>query len=145
MGVRFSGSRSGYSALTEWMFLNDIQISAVQVSGSHSSSLTLLEQGLADLAAIDVHTVNQLGLQLALPVIGISTEALAPPYVYHRNSGLSSDLLMQALASAVQKKGSDIGITGIVKSDRTYYEDSFATTEIQSPAESKHLFNRLNC
>jgi len=89
----------------------------------------MLQQGRADLAAIDAHTVNQLGIELPLPIVGKSTDALAPPYVHHRNSSLSSEFLMQALACAVREKGSDIGITGIVKSDRADYGDNVLNTQ----------------
>ena len=129
IAVNSLSSRSGYYGLTEWMLLNKIEISAVQVSGSHNASLIMLEQDLADLAAIDAHTLNQLEIKLALPIIGKSTDAITPPYVFHKKSSLRRDLLTQALTCAVQKNGEDIGITGLVQSDRTHYENSFSGTE----------------
>lgn len=121
-------SRSGYTALTEWMELNGTGVSEVKISGSHAASLAMLEQGMADIAAIDAHTVHQLGIKLSMPVIGKSTEALTPPYVYNRSSAVSSDVLLQALIYAVQQRGTDIGITDVIESDRSCYEKVFGVT-----------------
>ena len=127
IAVNSLSSRSGYSALMEWMNLHAIEASTVHVSGSHSKSLAMLEDGLADLAAIDAHTVNQQGIKLSLPVIGISSEALAPPYDYNRNSTLNRDVLLQALADAVKIKGETIGISDILRSDNDCYRKIFGS------------------
>lgn len=123
--VNSLSSRSGYSALMEWMNSHAIEASAVHISGSHSNSLTMLEDGLADLAAIDAHTVNQQGIKLSLPVIDRSSESLAPPYVYNRNSAFNRDLLFQALADAVHIEGETIGISDVLRSDNDCYRKKF--------------------
>lgn len=123
--VNSLSSRSGYSALIQWMDLQGIEVSAVHVSGSHSNSIAVLEEGLADLAAIDAHTVNQLDSELSLPIIGKSTEALSPPYVYNRTAALGGDLLFNALACAVVDNGESIGIADIIRSDNDCYREYF--------------------
>ncbi len=121
-------SRSGFTALTDWLQTHDIEISATTISGSHVESLRLLEQGAADIAAIDAHTVNQLGLSLSLPILGRSAPALAPPYVHHPQLPFEADLLFGALHSAIESHGSDIGIIDIIRSDRAHYKRAFSTS-----------------
>lgn len=122
VAVNSPSSRSGYLALFEWMRGNGIEASSVQVSGSHKNSLTMLDENLADLAAIDAHTLNQQELSLNFPIIGQSSEAPAPPFVFHRDIELDSNLLFDALEYAVDKKGRAVGILGLERCQRSYYK-----------------------
>jgi hypothetical protein len=116
--VNSLSSRSGHFALRDWLQSSGIEISSVQVSGSHMDSLRMLAQKQADIAAIDAHTINQYQLSIDLPVLGISEPAPAPPFVCHRDSGIDSGLLSDALTHAVEVRGEAIGVTGLVAADR---------------------------
>ena len=119
--VNSPSSRSGYFALFEWMKANGVEASSVQVSGSHKNSVTMLDNNLADLAAIDAHTLKQQNLPLKFPIIGQSGEALAPPFVFHRDIELDRELLFDALEYAVNRKGRAVGILGLVRCQRSHY------------------------
>lgn len=122
VAVNSLSSRSGHSALIEWMQTRGIEVASVQISGSHKSSLVMLEKNLADLAAIDAHTLNQLDVSVKLPIIGRSEEALTPPFVFHRSLDLSRVLLFDALKHAVVKRGQAAGIVDLIRCQRSDYE-----------------------
>lgn len=122
IAVNSYSSRSGYAALMEWMRDRDIDVSEVHVSGSHIKSLSMLKHGVADLAAIDAHLINQFKVELELPTVGRTNEALAPPFVCHHDVGINRDLLYRALEVAITEHGKEVGITGLVRCDRDDYD-----------------------
>ena len=121
IAVNAVSSRSGFSALVEWMEARNIEVSNTVMSGSHVNSLSMLHNDHADLAAIDAHLVNQFKIPIDLPVIGRSGEALSPPFVFHRATGVDRELLFEALAHAIRLHGSSVGIESIIKCDRLDY------------------------
>ena len=121
IAVNAVSSRSGYGALIEWLETHHIEVTNIFISGSHVNSLSMLHNKQADLAAIDAHLVNQFKTQIDLPIIGRSCEALAPPFVFHRATGIDPGLLYNALAYAVKLHGSSVGIGDIIKCDRLDY------------------------
>jgi hypothetical protein len=135
IAVNALSSRSGYFALVEWLCQRGISISTVQVSGSHKNSILLLENGHADIAAIDAHTLIQSDWQLQLPVIGQSGEAPSPPFVFHRDCGIDSELMVSALEHAIRLQGTAIGINGLLPCGRQHYRDS----GMHVPAAEQHV------
>lgn len=123
IAVNSISSRSGHYALTEWLEAREIEVTQLGVSGSHLNSLSMLEKDVADYAALDAHLVDQFGVKIDMPVVGRSTESLAPPFVFHRHADIDNDLLYKALKHAIDRRGREVGIIDLIKCDRSDYQN----------------------
>ncbi len=123
IAVNSISSRSGHYALTEWLEAREIEVTQLGVSGSHLNSLSMLEKDVADYAALDAHLVDQFGVKIEMPVVGRSTESLAPPFVFHRHADIDNDLLYKALKHAIDRRGREVGIIDLIKCDRSDYQN----------------------
>lgn len=116
-------SRSGCFALLEWLKEQGSKPVSIEVSGSHQESLQWLKQNRADLAAIDAQSWNFLTTD-QLHIIGRSRPAPAPPFVMHRGSPLSGEILYKALEQAILSNGGSLGLGGLIPADRELYHSA---------------------
>ena len=119
--INSASSRSGCTALFEWAGTNRIGCDKVLLSGAHADSLDYLRRGVADLAAIDAHSWPLLNSR-GITIIGRSTEAPTPPFVMHRSSAISAELMREALLGAIQQAGAAINIEAVISTDRQTYQ-----------------------
>lgn len=113
-------SRSGYTALLEWLRDEGLGWPRFKVSGSHTESLRLLCAGRADVAAIDAHSWQYLD-HCGLEVIGKTRSAPTPPYVTRAGGG-AGDTLLAALSEAAAVAGKTVGINGVLPVSRYDFE-----------------------
>lgn len=134
IAVNARTSRSGYLALLEWMNHEGLEIASLHVTGSHAASIDAVVHGTADLAAIDAHSLSQMREKPNLPIIGRSALAPAPPYVCHQRCGADRECLVQAVTRAARDAGADIGVAGILTSERSFYSPASEVRPANSAA-----------
>ncbi|GAA3704568.1 PhnD/SsuA/transferrin family substrate-binding protein [Oceanisphaera sediminis] len=130
--INSASSRSGCAALFEWTTANGIDCDQVMISGSHASSLEYLRNGRADVAAIDAHSWPLLDSR-GITIIDNSTEAPTPPFVMHRRSPVTPELMQAALSSAIQQAGNGINIEAVLGASRQTYRPIPSSWHIHLP------------
>lgn len=119
--VNSVSSRSGCVALLEWANAEGRTCERVHISGAHATSLDLLREGVADLAAIDAHSWPLLDTR-GITIIGRSTEYPAPPFVMHRQCPVSPNTLLEALEQAIGRAGHLVNINRVLATGIECYQ-----------------------
>ena len=119
--INAGSSHSGATALLQWLNKNqEFSKSQLLISGSHQMSIQYLRQGWADLAAIDAHSWSLMDTR-GIRIIDRSVNAPAPPFVTSVYSSLAPELILDALKHAVDKVGEQVGIEGLLVTERDTY------------------------
>lgn len=103
-------SHSGCMTLFNWMNSHGISPTEVLISGSHESSLNWIQNGVADLAAIDAHSWSRLDHK-GVMILDQSREAPSPPFVCTTDN---SEIVFDSLRNAINRSGQLIGVTELM-------------------------------
>ncbi len=111
-------SHSGCTALFNWMDSHGISPTEVLISGSHELSLSRIQSGAADLAAIDAHSWSRLSHE-GIKILDQSPEAPSPPFVCTTDN---SKVIFDCLENAIGQAGQLIGVTQIIPASIDTYK-----------------------
>jgi len=114
-------SHSGCTAVKLWLSARGIKNYSVYESGSHRNSVRELQEGRADVAAIDALSWRYIDTR-GIQILDNSEAALAPPFIAGADSTIPLDMLRPMLGNALKQYGSALGITGLVPVSKGDYQ-----------------------